>query len=80
MIQSEDPSPAEIHERAAQIRSTWSEEEHVRRRHYDIFPAYPADGRQVERAARWHLEVRRQAERAERHCWGSATIPPVRLG
>jgi hypothetical protein len=65
MIQQPDPTPAEILERAAAIRSTWSEEEHIRRRHYDIFPAYQADGRQVELAARWHLEVSRQAKRAE---------------
>jgi hypothetical protein len=65
MIQSEDPTPAEILERAAAIRSTWTEEEHIRRRHYDIFPSYQADGRQVEQAARWHLSIRLQAERAE---------------
>jgi len=65
MIQSEDPSPAEIHERAAQIRSQWTEEQRLSRAYCTLGTAF-GDGRQVELAARWHREVSRQAEQTER--------------
>ena len=43
---NQDPSPAEIAQRAAEIRATWSPQEHFRRLRADLRPqVLTADGR-----------------------------------
>jgi len=70
-----DPTPAEIAERAAEIRAGWSVDEHIRRREY--IPPLSYRDSSVEPKARFWAEERKTARQTAQRLDGIPVAIPV---